>query len=94
MHSERCSQTPTAQQLAQLNIVVDKMHFKGHVDPWCKKHCNPYEHKELDKASAAAASTSTKKKILHSTSVLYRLILKCVSRYSPGSRDTQESHST
>ena len=29
-------------KLASINIVIDKMYFKGHVDEWCKKNCNPY----------------------------------------------------
>ena len=26
---------------SNLNIVIDKMHFKGHIDSWCKEYCNP-----------------------------------------------------
>ena len=26
---------------------MDKFHFKGHVDPWCKEHCNPNKHAGL-----------------------------------------------
>ena len=44
--------TPTAARLAALNIVVDKMHFKGHTDSWCHDHCNPYNLRELDKVSS------------------------------------------
>ena len=43
--------TATAARLASLNIVVDKMHFKGHTDSWCHDHCNPYNLRELDKVS-------------------------------------------
>ena len=31
-----------------MKIVVDKMHMAGHVDPWCKQHCDPRKFKELD----------------------------------------------
>ena len=27
--------------------MIDKMHFRGHVDEWCKKNCNPYLLKDL-----------------------------------------------
>ena len=41
---ERSKVTSAAARLSEINIVVDKMHFKGHVDDWCKKiatrtHC-------------------------------------------------------
>ena len=39
---ERSQQTETVKFISNLNIVIDKMHFKGHVDSWCKTHCNPY----------------------------------------------------
>ena len=47
----RASQTPTAIRLASLNIVIDKMHFKGHTDQWCHQNCNPYSFRELDNVS-------------------------------------------
>ena len=40
--------TSTTKQLAQLTIVVDKMHMAGHVDSWCKNNCNPRKFKDLD----------------------------------------------
>ena len=43
----RSELTTTAQRIAKTRIVVDKMHFKGHIDPWCKSHCNPYDFEEL-----------------------------------------------
>ena len=24
-----------------MSYVVDRMHFKGHVDQWCRKNCDP-----------------------------------------------------
>ena len=24
-----------------MNYVVDRMHFKGHIDPWCRNNCDP-----------------------------------------------------
>ena len=40
-NSQRSDVTPTAQRIATLNTVVDRFHFPGHVDPWCRKNCNP-----------------------------------------------------
>lgn len=40
--------TPAASKLASLNIVIDKLHFKGHTDSWCHSNCNPYDVKELE----------------------------------------------
>ena len=39
--------TPTA-TLSSLEIVVDKMHIKGHVDPWCLKTCDARKFKALE----------------------------------------------
>ena len=47
----RASQTPTAIRLASLNIVIDKMYFKGHIDQWCHQNCNPHSFRELDSVS-------------------------------------------
>ena len=41
--------TPTAERLANLHIVVDELHFKGHVDSWCHQNCNSYAFEELNK---------------------------------------------
>ena len=41
--------TPTAQQLAKVEIVVDKMHLTGHTDKWCLANCNPHHFTKLDK---------------------------------------------
>ena len=45
-----CSElTTTAQRIAKTRIVVDKMHFKGHIDPYGANHTyyNPYDFEEL-----------------------------------------------
>ena len=34
--------------LSGIEIVVDKMHMTGHVDKWCKEHCNPSSFPELN----------------------------------------------
>ena len=43
--------TETAGKIATFHIVVDKMHFKGHIDTWCKQQCNPYELDQLQNVS-------------------------------------------
>ena len=50
-NTSRINLTPTAAHIASLNIVVDKMHFKGHTDSWCHENCNPYQLKELDEVN-------------------------------------------
>ena len=46
---KRINQTSTATRMASIEIVVDKLHFKGHVDAWCHQHCDPYKFPELEK---------------------------------------------
>lgn len=36
----RCNITATAQKIASLKIMVDKMHILGHTDKWCLEHCD------------------------------------------------------
>ena len=40
-----------AERLATMDMVIDKMHFRNHVDNWCKANCNPYDRKDLDGVS-------------------------------------------
>ena len=37
--------------MAGLNIVIDQMQLAGHIDSWCKEHCDPHKLKELDDVS-------------------------------------------
>ncbi len=39
--------------MAGMEIVVDKMHFRGHTDQWCKCHCNPNDFDELKKVTCS-----------------------------------------
>ena len=41
--------TPTSTLLAQVEIMVDKMHMAGHIDDWCKQNCDSRKCKELEK---------------------------------------------
>ena len=45
----RAKLTDVATRMSRWNIVIDKMHFSGHSDPWCRENCNPNNVKELDK---------------------------------------------
>ena len=51
--------TETSKQLASYQIVVDKMHFRGHVDKWCQENCNPYKVHALDNVSMHVGKTFT-----------------------------------
>lgn len=44
--------TPTAMKLAQVEILIDKMHLTGHTDEWCLANCDPKRFKELDEVRA------------------------------------------
>ena len=35
-------------KLAQVEIVIDKMHLTGHTDDWCLANCDPKYFKGLD----------------------------------------------
>lgn len=50
-HSTRRDATPTAQKMAQIEIVVDKLHMEGHTDKWCMANCDPHLFNALDKVS-------------------------------------------
>ena len=50
-HSSHRDLTPTSRKIAQMSIVIDKMHMAGHVDAWCKRHCDPWKFDELDEVS-------------------------------------------
>ena len=52
---KRANHTATAQKIASMNIVINKLHYKGHTDAWCKKHCDPYKFDDLKKVCASMA---------------------------------------
>ena len=47
----RCNVTETAKMIAQLKIVIDRMHFQRHVDDWCRRNCNPNSFSDLEHVS-------------------------------------------
>ena len=48
MNPKRKNSTKVTEGLANMDVVIDKMHFRNHVDDWCKANCNPYDHCDLD----------------------------------------------
>ena len=45
------------QQLADIEIVVDKLHMRGHTDEWCQRNCDPNLFAELNDVSKLADNT-------------------------------------
>ena len=41
--------TEQSKQLASVEMVVDRMHMKAHIDPWCRAHCDASKNPELKK---------------------------------------------
>ena len=50
-NSSRSKQTITAENIASMKMVVDRFHFRGHVDSWCRKNCNTDDCGELKDVS-------------------------------------------
>ena len=48
---QRRSITTTAERITSMCFVVDRMHFRGHVDPWCRENCDPNKLDEMKKVS-------------------------------------------
>ena len=43
--------TAVSKRLGKMDMVVDKLQFKIHVDLWCKPNCNPDDQNELREVS-------------------------------------------
>ena len=48
---KRKNLTVTSQKLASLSIYVDKLHIKGHTDPWCLENCDARNVEDLNDVS-------------------------------------------
>ena len=46
-NSVRRNITGIAQKMAEMEMIIDRFHFKSHVDRWSKEHCNPYSSNGL-----------------------------------------------
>ena len=66
-NAARSALTTTASRLASLNYAIDRMHFKGHIDPWCHNHCDPNKFKELENVRAYHCKSSINQKNLVSS---------------------------
>ena len=44
--------TPVAEKLSEMDMVVDEMYYRNHVDSWCKGNCKPYDRSDLDGVSS------------------------------------------
>ena len=45
-----------AKKLGQdIDIYVDKLHFRGHTDPWCNEHMDPYKVEALNDINTVKA---------------------------------------
>ena len=78
--------TPTTRKIADTEIVVDKMHFKGHIDQWCKRFCNPYNFPELETVNLITMNWFAI--LFHSFISTCRWTQKCASKLSRGYLDT------
>jgi hypothetical protein len=52
-NAKRRDSTATSKSISSMNIVVDKLHFRGHVDKWCHEHCNPNDFEDLKSVSVS-----------------------------------------
>ena len=50
-NDKRKNLTQVSKQLADTEIVVDKLHMKGHIDTWCHRNCDPNNFPELNNVS-------------------------------------------
>jgi hypothetical protein len=46
-NEKRRKHSPATEKMANVKILVDKMHFAGHVGEWCMQNCNPYKEPDL-----------------------------------------------
>lgn len=53
----RSQLTPITIKLANLEIVIDKMHMAGHIDKWCLQNCNPRSFADLNVVSVGGLIT-------------------------------------
>ena len=44
----RSTVTATSKRMAAMEMMVDKFHFRNHVDQWCKANCNPHKSNQLE----------------------------------------------
>ena len=47
----RSTLTDTTKRIAAMEIIIDKIHFKEHINLWCRRYCNPNDFDELKKST-------------------------------------------
>ena len=98
-HPKRFARNPVrkdltiqTKQLASVEMSVDKMHMKGHTDPWCKANCDPMNFTKLNKVLQSSKSQVLAVNIILLFDKYFRLTLKCASKYFLGYQDTLVLH--
>ena len=71
----RSTLTDIARKITAMEVVVDKMHFKGHIDQWCRCHCNPNDFDDLEKVYVEKVCIFTQS--LHACHLLIAYCLHC-----------------
>ena len=74
INSTRNHSTETSKILQNMEYVVDKFHFKNHVDTWCKNNCNPYKCNKIKDVGYYIIKT------VYTLVVLFRLWQKKIYR--------------
>ena len=50
-NTSRSTLSETTTRIVNIEIVLDKFHYSNHTDEWCKRTCNLWNFRELDKVS-------------------------------------------
>ena len=83
----RSTLTDTTKKIAAMEIVIDKILFKRHIDLWCRRCCNPNDFDELKKYTYPC-------KLIHITIqcalFIHRLTPKSVSKCFLGCQGINE----
>jgi hypothetical protein len=93
----RSQLTETTHRLANLNIVIDKLHFSGHVDRWCQENCNPHNISDLEEVKSTCILIklmvlTTYNIILKVDTEICEQIFSWLSRYSRITRHMDRAH--
>ena len=96
-NANRSQLTETTKQLANLNIVIDKLHFSGHVDRWCQEHCNPHNISDLENVNFTTKNINSTHILLFSIihqvdTEICEQTFSWLSRYSRITRHMDRAH--
>ena len=83
--------TNWTKKISELEIVIDKMHFAGHIDAWCRDVCDPHKHRNLDKVHTCMCKCRSKLCAYNAhvwiCSCTYRLTLRYANSVLHGYQD-------